>query len=258
MRALVCAFHTLRSCIIACLLACASVESFSAETITLVAEDNWYPYAALKGGKITGLAVDVVEAAYAKVGISVKFISAPYSRCLMLARTGQALGCFNSTNDVTLRQQFVFHQEPLFKAVIGIYATVKAQAEAVRTHDLQGRTVGFTHEYTYGDEIESDTKIVREVAPSDLSNLRKLLIGRSEYSLIYTRVADHLQIAYPNEFKGRIRQVGTVIEDKLFVSFSKIWPDAKRYAQLLDQGLIGIRADGTYKKLEQKWSTPAP
>ena len=97
---------------------------------------------------------------------------------------------------------------------------------------------------------------MREVAPSDLSNLRKLIKGRSEFSLVYTRIVDYLQVTYPEEFKGKIRQVGVAVEDNLFVSFSKIWPDSKRYAKLLDQGLIAIRADGTYRKLEQKWATP--
>ncbi|MDO8702557.1 MAG: transporter substrate-binding domain-containing protein [Undibacterium sp.] len=246
------------SLVFSCMLACCILTPANAETITLVSEDNWYPYAAFKDGKISGFAVDIVEAAYAKVGIKVQFISAPYSRCLMLARTGQALGCFDSTNDVALAPNYLFHKEPLFKAVIGIYAKSAAQPAPVKVSDLRGHKVGFTHEYTYGDEVETDKKIVREVAPSDLSNLRKLLIGRSDYSLIYTRIFDYLQVTYPAEFNGKIRQVGVVIEDKLFVSFSKIWPDASRYAKLLDQGLIGIRADGTYQKLEKKWAAPEP
>lgn len=227
-----------------------------AETITLVREDNWYPYAALKDGKISGFAVDVIEAAYAKMDIKVEFISAPYARCLMLTKSGRALGCFDSLNDVTLAPDFLFHREPLFKGTIGIYAISENQSKSVSVVDLHGHTVGVTHEYTYGDAIESDKKIIREVAPSDLSNLRKLLIHHSDFSLVYTRIVDYLQVAYPDEFKGKIRQVGVAFEDNLFVSFSKTWPDAKRYANLLDQGLIAIRADGTYKKLEKKWATP--
>jgi polar amino acid transport system substrate-binding protein len=247
----------LRKILLLCVLSCTFTASTHAETITLVSEDNWYPYAALKEGKITGFAVDVIEAAYAKMNIKVEFISAPYARCLMLVKTGRALGCFDSLNDVTLAPDFLFHHEPLFKATIGIYALGQHQMKSVNVADLRGHTVGVTHEYTYGDAIESDKQIVREVAPSDLSNLRKLLIHRSEYSLVYTRIVDYLQVAYPDEFKGKVRQVGVAFEDNLYVSFSKTWPDAKRYANLLDQGLVAIRADGMYKKLEIKWATPS-
>ncbi len=96
------------------------------------------------------------------------------------------------------------------------------------------------------------------MAPSDLSDLHKLILGRSEYSLIYARIVDYLQNAYPTEFKGKIRQVGIVLEDQLFISFSKKWPDSGRFAGLLDQGLPAIREDGMYKKLEQKWQKPNP
>ncbi|WP_295751980.1 ABC transporter substrate-binding protein [Undibacterium sp.] len=236
----------------------APFSSASAVTISLVSEDNWYPYAALKDGKISGFAVDVIQAAYAKVGITVEFTSAPYSRCLMLTKTGSALGCFNSTNDTSLGPEFLFHEVPLFRAMIGIYASAKNSKKPLKEIDLRGHRIGVTHQYTYGDQIETDKAIIREVAPSDLSNLRKLVIGRSDYSLIYTRVASYLEASYPAEFKGKIFQVGTVLDDKLFVSFSKIRPESAHYARLLDQGLLAIRADGTYKKLELKWQTPAP
>lgn len=252
------AFAVILNLLCSLVLVCGTFTSAQAETITLVSEDNWYPYAALRNGKVSGFTVDVIEAAYAKSGITVEFVSAPYSRCLMMTKSGKALGCFNSLNDASLASDFLFHQEPLFKAAIGIYAKEKIQEKSLKAIDLRGYRVGVTHEYTYGEKIDSDKKIVREVAPSDLSSLRKLTVGRSDYSLVYTRVADYLQTAYPTELKGKVQQVGVALEDKLFVSFSKMRPDAARYAALLDQGLLAIRADGTYRKLEKKWESPSP
>jgi hypothetical protein len=48
-----------------------------AETITLIGEDDWYPYSGAKNGRIRGFAADIIEAAYAAAGIQVKFTSAP-------------------------------------------------------------------------------------------------------------------------------------------------------------------------------------
>ncbi len=227
-----------------------------AETVTLVGEDDWYPYAAVKDGRLQGFAVDVIDAAYAAVGVQAQFVAAPYARCLMMARTAQATGCFDSLNDARLGPEFLFHREPIFKAVIGIYARSDAGPQKVTVAGLKGRRVGFTHGYTYGDEVETDTQIVREQAPTDISNLRKLVMGRSEYSLIYTRVVDYLSAAYPAELKDKVRQVGIVSEDKLFVSFSRSRPEAGRYAELLDKGLLAIRANGIYAGIEKKWKSP--
>ncbi len=115
-----------------------------------------------------------------------------------------------------------------------------------------------THGYTYGTAFESDTRIIREPAPNDLSNLRKLLLGRSDYSLIYTRIADYLTSTHTEEFKGKIQQVGILVEDNLYVSFSKRRPESARYANALDQGLRQIRANGVYATIEKKWARPEP
>ncbi|MFZ6676193.1 substrate-binding periplasmic protein [Undibacterium sp. Xuan67W] len=229
-----------------------------AETINLMGEDDWYPYSAQKNGQLRGFAVDVIEAAYASVNLQVNFVAAPYARCLMLVKSGQQLGCFDSLKDVKLTQDFLFHKEPIFKAMIGIYAKSDQPESRLNAASLSGHKVGLTHGYTYGDEVEKNPQIVREIAPSDLSNFRKLLRGRSDYSLVYTRIADYLIATYPTEFKDKFKLLGIAVEDKLYVSFSKKQPDAERYANLLDKGLSIIRSNGTYQKIEQKWRTPAP
>ncbi len=237
------------------ILMCGSV---AAQSITLVGEDDWYPYSALKDGKLQGFAVDVIASAYASVDVNVNFKSAPYVRCLMLVETGQELGCFDSLKDSKLNAEFLFHQEPIFKAEIGIYALNDSEDSGLRASDMRGRRVGLTHGYTYTDVIDKDDSIIREEAPTDLSNLRKLLLKRSEYSLVYTRVVDYLQSRYPKELKGKIKQVGSITVDKLYVSFSKKRPESAKYAALLDQGLRKIRSNGQYAKIEQRWQNPAP
>lgn len=176
----------------------------------------------------------------------------------MLVETGQELGCFDSLKDSKLSADFLFHQEPIFKAEIGIYALSISEESGLRASDMRGRRVGLTHGYTYTDVIDKDESIVREEAPTDLSNLRKLLLKRSEYSLVYTRVVDYLQGRYPKELQGKVKQVGSITVDKLYVSFSKRRPESAKYASLLDQGLRKIRNNGQYAKIEQRWQNPAP
>lgn len=228
------------------------------QSISLVGEDEWYPYAAYKDGKLQGWAVDIIEAAFAAVDVKVNFKSAPYARCLMLAETGQELGCFDSLKDSKLSKVLLFHTDPIFKAEIGIYALQSSTASNLQVTHLRGKQVGVTHGYTYTDEVDTDQSISREVAPTDLSNLRKLVRQRSEYSLIYTRVVDYLVNRYPEEFSGKIKQVGSIGQNSLYVSFSRQRADSTKYAELLDRGLRKIKKNGIYAKLEQKWSKPVP
>ncbi|MFZ6731799.1 substrate-binding periplasmic protein [Undibacterium sp. Ji42W] len=248
-------------CILLCCFASLGSMHSQAGTITLVGEDSWYPYSAVKDGQNRGFAVDVIKAAYAAVNVDVKFISTPYSRCLMLVKSGQELGCFDSLKDTALEPDFIFHKEAIFKASVGIYARTdspQSRVSKINVQELNKYIIGVTHGYTYGSAFENDTRIVRESAPNDMSNLRKLLLGRSDYSLIYTRIADYLSSVHPDEFKGKIQQTGILLEDSLYVSFSKRRPESQQYANALDQGLRQIKSNGVYAAIERKWARPEP
>lgn len=226
--------------------------------LTLAAEDDWYPYTALKDGKLRGLSVDIIQAAYAAVNVKVNFKSVPYARCLMLAETGQEVGCFNSMKSAKLSKILQFHEESIFKVTLGIYARSDSPEQNITANMIEDKSIGVTHGYSYTDKIDGNVMLHKEKAPTDLSNLRKLLLKRSDYSLISTRIFDYLVNTYPNEFKDKIRQIGIVGEIDQYVSFSKKRAEAKNFAKLLDEGLRLIRMNGEYTKIEQKWRLLIP
>lgn len=224
--------------------------------LTLAGEDDWYPYTALKDGKLRGFSVDIIESAYAAVNVKVRFKSVPYARCLMLVETGQELGCFNSMKNDKLSKTLLFHQESIFKVTVGIYARLDSSKQQITPDMIKDKLIGVTHGYTYTDAIDGNKTIRRERAPTDLSNLRKLLLKRSDYSLVSTRIFDYLVMKYPNEFKDKIHQIGVVGEINQYVSFSKKRPEATNFASLLDEGLRIIRSNGEYAKIEHRWRKP--
>ena len=122
---------------------------------------------------------------------------------------------------------------------------------------LEGRRVGVTNGYTYGDAVEDDRLIDKDAALRDELTLRKLVAGRVDFALVYTAVTDYLLQAHPGEFAGRIRQVGVVQSFPLYVSFSQKNPDAARAMALYDRGMKLIREDGTYARIQKRWSLPS-
>lgn len=94
-----------------------------AQQITLVAEDDWYPYTAQRDGRIVGLTVDLVKAAYGAVGVRLDLKTMPFARCMTLVERGEELGCFNSGQDLKHSQDsYLFHATPLLLNSNGIYA----------------------------------------------------------------------------------------------------------------------------------------
>jgi len=232
-----------------------SLPALATEPLTLLAEDDWAPYASVRHGQAYGMAIDIVRAAYLAVGVAVTFRSMPYARCMKLVEVGREVGCFNSLKDSSTLQGFTFGKQPLFTATIAIYSHQPANGVTVAA--LAGKRVGLTNGYTYGDAVEKNAAIQKDVAPNDLLTMRKLLAGRVEVALVYTRVADWLQTQHP-DLRGRVRQVGVLLQDGLYISFSKSHPDAARVLPLLERGLARIRANGTHARIEAEWQRRYP
>jgi len=232
----------------------------SADQITLVAENDWYPYTAQRDGRAVGMTVDLVRSAYAAVGISLQLKSMPFARCMALVERGDELGCFNSGQDLKHSQDaYLFHAIPLLLNSNGIYARADSSEAGLGAAALSGRRVGLTHGASYGDAIEANQAIVRVVALTDLANLRMLTAGRTDYAVLDDRVFDHLVQANPGELRGKLKRVGRGFSDlPIYVAFSRRRQEAARQAALLDQGLTALKASGEYRRIVERWTTPGP
>jgi len=231
------------------------------KAITLVAEDDWYPYSSQRNGTSEGFVVDLIRAAYAAVDVDVRFKIASFKSCLKQVEEGVELGCFDVTLDEDTKTRFIFPNEFLFIDTGGIYDMENSGLPAKVTQlNLLGHRVGYTNGSIYGEFLDTAKGIERELAMSDLSNLRKLVARRQDYSLVSTTIANYIFKTHPDDFSLRPRLVGTVSNQKMYVGFSRKRPEAKEAAALLDQGLIKIRANGSYRKIELNWlgSSTAP
>lgn len=231
-----------------------SLNTFAAEKVSIVAEDDWYPYCADKGGKAEGLAVDIVTEAFKAAGVEVSYKIMPYSRCMEETKKGTEVGCFDSTWMPEYNASYHKTNEYLFEADIGIYAGIDSKKDGLKVKDLEGKTVGITNGYEYGAEFGANQAIKKDLANTDLLGMKKLSAGRIEYALFYTKVADYL-MKQNGDIKGKIKQVGLVTTDKLYLAFSKANKDGKKFADLLDKGLSEIKKNGTYKKIQDNWAT---
>jgi polar amino acid transport system substrate-binding protein len=223
-----------------------------AETVTIVAEDDWWPYSASRNGVATGFSVDVMSAAMHAVNIEVDFKVLPFSRCVALVKAGQEIGCFNMLKDETTEKDFLFPDEPLFKGIVAIYAR-KDYVGTATIKSMEGKGVGTTFGYTYGPEIENNPKIKRYVSHQDVVSLKNLALGRLDFALLDTRVEASLMKENWATLGGKIKPVGVALPAPLYTFFSKTHPDGRRVMEALNRGLKIIRSNGTYSKIDKKW-----
>ena len=194
-----------------------SVSPGFAETITLGAENDWAPYANPDG---TGMANDIVSAAYKAVGIDVAFKVGPYNRLLKEAREGAILGAFNVPKESANEKDYLFGSTPLFVAHSAYYQNTDHPLSARKREDLvNGEKIGIVFDYGYGDFFAKNDRIVKIPVRSDLLNLRKLARGRIDATILYDKTAD--KIIAENGMNGKIEKAFDSESLDIFVAFSK-------------------------------------
>lgn len=225
----------------------------AADRIRIGAEDDWRPYSYVAEGKPVGFAVDLARAAWAAAGVELELVSLPYARCMREVDNGTLAGCFDTLRDARTEDKYLWHKRPLFKARIAIYGRNQGVGSTrVELADLLGRRIGVTNGYDYGEAFDNDTRMVRDVAPSDLISLRKLVAGRIDYALVYDRVAQEIARVHPQLAEGFVLR-GTLVEPPLYLSFSKRRPGLEPLIARFDAGLDKIHKSGEYARIEARW-----
>lgn len=224
-----------------------------ASSITLVAEDDWYPYSAERQGEARGISVDIVRAAYAAVGVDVAFKVMSYARCMELLDLGDEVGCFNTPADADIRLQQVLPEHALDTNPAYIYVRADYPRDRLDLGEHAGNVVGIVNGYRYGDAFMSDPQILREYSGSDLQNLKKLAAGRLDYIVLYERVARYLVGRYSGELGIQIKPVTLIGDIDIFVSFSRRHPDSESAMRLFDEGMQVLKGSGSYAQILGDW-----
>lgn len=232
---------------------CMVLQVTHAQTVTIGAEDAWYPYSAVVDNEARGFTVDLVRAAFAAVGVQANFVPLPYARCNLDVKNGSLLGCFDTARSAAVEADFLWHRKPMFYATVRVYARAPSQSSNITIRELAGKRVAVSNGYEYGDSFEKNKDVIRDNSPNDLSALRKLAMGRVDYALVFSRVDSMLIKQHANELSGKVVAVGELEKLPLYTIFSKTYPDSARYMELFERGFDVITKNGRLKEIEKQW-----
>lgn len=229
-----------------------STATTADELYRIGAEDDWYPFTALRDGQIRGMSADLVRAAFAASNTRVELVPYPYSRCMELTRTGQLAACFNTSPDADIASEFRLPQEPLFSDDVLLWARRENAQPITSLQQLTGQKVAVTIGYEYGAPFDNQQGVDRVAVRRDLNGFRMLAYGRVAYSAAYRGVANALFAEHP-ELAGQFEPVATLYRPQLFVSFSRHHPQAELLLSRFDNGMRALRRDGRYQRIVERW-----
>ena len=234
---------------------CFAEKGFSAESIDIAAEDDAGLWSQKDG---TGLANDIVLAAYKAEGIEARLTVMPYARCKNMVVSAEIVACFSMSKYPALAETIVFADRPLFVCHADLFHSLSHPLTIKSEKDIpKGTVVGTVRGYEYPDLLnrlkENGTVVFEEVDAEEL-NLKKLVDGRIQLAVINqdnTKPAMALMLATGTV--GKVESVFRCGDLESFLAFSKKHPKSEWAREKFNSGMKKIEADGTLAQIQKKW-----
>lgn len=221
------------------------------EHILLAAEDDWYPYSAKVGELLEGRSVDIVKAAYGAVGAELTLDIVPFKRGFIRTKEGVYAGVFNAGINDDVKRNYLI---PRHTIALSEQVVVARSGESYKDkHSFNSKRLSITLGYTYPTDITDDPHNQIQRTVGDINNLRIIGAGRAGFTIIDRLVFLSILRKEP-ELKKKLKIVGAIEPDKIYVLFSKT-EDGKSALSLFDQGMDIISSNGTLKKIVDNWET---
>ncbi|MFT7772252.1 substrate-binding periplasmic protein [Roseateles sp.] len=222
--------------------------------VTIGAENDWFPYSGERDGRAQGMTVELVTAAFAAMGVEVKFELLPYARCMAQTRNGMLAGCFNTTRTALIENDYLWPAKPMFNERFLIYARADDPhtGPPLQVRDLEGQQVAVTRGYEYGSEFDANPRVLRVVTSHDENNFQVVLRGRARYTLAPEANTRALLVRRP-EMVGQFKVVGALSYFGIYTTFSRQHPDARAALAAFDEGMRVINANGVARAIQERW-----
>lgn len=224
----------------------------NAEPLRIGAEDDWYPYTALRDGQVQGMSVDIVKAAFAATSTDIELLPYPYARCMQLALKGELVACFNTAPNAQIAVDYLLPKTALFHDDILLWARSTQATPLSGLEQLAGKRVAVTIGYEYGERFDHNQQLVRVPVRQDRNGFLMLQRQRVDYMVAYRGIATHLFRQHP-ELADQFSPVATVHQPQLHLSFSRHAAQAADALQRFEQGMRLIQDNGRYQQILQDW-----
>ncbi len=223
-------------------------------------ENAAFPWSGRDG---SGVANDVVQAAFAAAGIGLRLDVVPYARCKQMVVGGEVAGCFSMSREAATQPSIVFPSIPVFTCRSEVVVRRGETAPFIRPASGQPRrshrvlVVGVVIGYEYPSELtelERQGLIELTRATSEEINLRRVADGRIDAAVVNVNATKTTAlVAARAGVYGQIESSGVLGELRSFIGFSRTHPDGARALAAYEVGMQRITRSGELARIERRW-----
>ncbi|EMS79936.1 substrate-binding periplasmic protein [Desulfotignum phosphitoxidans] len=224
----------------------------------LLAADPWCPYNCGGQEEHSGFMVDIARAVFEKNGHRVIYVTVPWARAIHGTRTGQYDGIIGAGRTET--PDFVFPDIEQGLACHTFYVKKGNPWQYDGPASLDHVTLGVIRNYSYGTlfdtyirQHQADLAKVQVISgESGLAlNIRKLVAGRIEVLIEDRAVFQYFlhKKGIPDDFA----RAGTAAMEPVYIAFSPISADARKYADMLTREMAELRRSGALSDILKQY-----
>jgi polar amino acid transport system substrate-binding protein len=226
-----------------------------AERLVILAEDDAAPWSCKDG---TGLANDIVKAAFAAGGVEIELQVLPYERAKQLVIKGTAVACFSMSWQPEYQGVIALAERPLFVCATDYFQNLGKPMASKQESEITARiVVGTVVGYEYPPSVrrlQSQGLLTLEASPSEELNLRKLAAGRVDAALINHDAFKTIDFLIDRaKVAGKVGLAFHCGELGSFIGFSQLNPRGPWARERFDAGYRLIAASGQLRQIEQRW-----
>lgn len=200
---------------------------------------------------LRGFDVEVVEAAFGRVGGNASFKFVPWKRALRMSQSGQSAGLLTCAKAPEREASYLL-SDSISSATAGIYTSKDYVGAALNSPDGLALLEGtITVVAGYSSEIYlKELGITYDVSSTDVAAIKKIVNGRIDAFLTSKENTDFLMQGLDVEGKLLFHQIEQRL---LYLCISRKWPNADRLLDQFNIGLKQLRDEGIYDKIHARY-----
>jgi len=200
-----------------------------------------------------GAYTEIVRELARRVGRELRIVECPHARCLLMLRVGEADLTIGVQQSPEREEYLAFMRTPYRKSASDrVFYVRRGEAKRIRRYeDLRELIVGIKQNSEYFDRFDEDTSLHKEVALSNLANLRKLVLHRLD-AVVMPEDQGAVLMNEP-ELRGRIETAVYREHDLIPRSIAVARKSAAmELLPRLEEAMQAMRRDGTLAAIYDK------
>jgi ABC-type amino acid transport substrate-binding protein len=229
----------------------------AAEKKVTIATLNWEPYVGQKL-KNLGFTSDIIQKAFEKKGYTVEFKFYPWARGIKMTEDGRCDGIYPAYFNKEREKKFIYSTS-FGSGAVGFYKRkdkpiafsanpIKKPVEALKA--LKQYRIGLVRGYANTKEIDEADYLIKDVATSDETNLKKLFKKRLDLVFIDKYVARYIMHQKYPHFIDELEFMTPPLDEKqLYICFSRKVKGLETAIEAFNQGIKEIKASGEFEQI---------